>query len=106
MALDWTSTPVRAAASNFNRMMALFQLTTDPVTNEVDGELHPCLLTSKASQADNPTFEEATNGPHCDGIYEAMKAELKTLTNMDCWDVVNRMSRRIVLPSTWAFKLK
>jgi hypothetical protein len=45
-------------------MMALFQLATDPFTNEIDGDLHPCLLVSKASQADNPTFEEAMNGPH------------------------------------------
>jgi hypothetical protein len=35
-----------------------------------------------------------------------MVTELKTLTNMDCWEVVERVSGSNVLPSTWAFKLK
>jgi hypothetical protein len=87
-------------------MMAMFQLATDPETNDVNGDLHTCLLTSKASQADIPTYEEAMNSPHRDGFYEVMKAELKTLTDMECWDVVDRMSGMNVLPSTWAFKLK
>jgi hypothetical protein len=46
------------------------------------------------------------NGPHRAGFYEAMVAELKTLTDMICWDVVDRDSGINVLPSTWAFKLK
>jgi Reverse transcriptase (RNA-dependent DNA polymerase) len=35
-----------------------------------------------------------------------MKIELKTLTDMKCWDVVPRTPSMNVLPSTWAFKLK
>ncbi|KAG7349585.1 reverse transcriptase RNA-dependent DNA polymerase [Nitzschia inconspicua] len=106
MALDWSKNQVLQTASNYSKMMALFQLATDPFTNEVDGELHPCLLTSKASQADNPTYEEAMNGPHRDGFFDAMKTELKTLTDMACWEVVERLPSMNVLPSTWAFKLK
>ncbi|KAG7374494.1 reverse transcriptase RNA-dependent DNA polymerase [Nitzschia inconspicua] len=106
MALDWSKNQVLQTASNYSKMMALFQLATDPFTNEIDGELHPCLLTSKASQADNPTYEEAMNGPHREGFFEAMKTELKTLIDMDCWEVVERLPTMNVLPSIWAFKLK
>ncbi|KAG7341235.1 reverse transcriptase RNA-dependent DNA polymerase [Nitzschia inconspicua] len=106
MALDWSKNQVLQTVSNYSKMMALFQLATNPFTNEVDGELHPCLLTSKASQADNQIYEEAMNGPNRDGFFDAMKTELKTLTDMDCWEVVERLPAMNVLPSTWAFKLK
>jgi hypothetical protein len=106
MALDWSKNQVLQAASNFSQMMALFQLSTDPLTNEIDGDLHPCLLASKVSQEDNPTYEEALNGPHRDGFFDAMKIELNTLVHMHCWDVVERLPSMNVLPSTWALKLK
>jgi hypothetical protein len=86
--------------------MALFQLATDPFTNEIDGDLHPGLLASKASQADNPTFEEAMYGPHREGFHEAMVKELKTLEDMNCWEVIDQVPGSNVLPSTWAFQLK
>jgi hypothetical protein len=41
------------------KMMAMLQLATDSFTNEIDGDLHPCLLSSKASQADNPTLMDS-----------------------------------------------
>ncbi|KAG7368580.1 reverse transcriptase RNA-dependent DNA polymerase [Nitzschia inconspicua] len=106
MALDWTQSRVLPSPTNYNRMMALLNLATDPFTNEIDGDLHPCLLASKASQADNPSYEEVMNGPHRAGFLEAMKLEIETLTNMYCWDVVDRIAGMNVLPSTWAFKLK
>jgi hypothetical protein len=87
-------------------MMVLLQLATDQVTKEIDGEIHPCLLASKASQSDNPTYEEAMNGPRREGFLQAMTIELKTLTEMECWEVVTRVQGSNVLPSTWAFKIK
>jgi hypothetical protein len=60
-------------------MMAQFQLATDPCTNEIDGDLHPCLLAYKASQADNPTYEEVLNVPHKDGFLQAMRKERMSL---------------------------
>ncbi|KAG7373658.1 reverse transcriptase RNA-dependent DNA polymerase [Nitzschia inconspicua] len=106
MALDWTQSRVLPSPTNYSRMMALFNLATDPFTNEIDGDLHPCLLASKASQADNPSYEEVMSGPHRAGFLEAMKLELATLMDMHCWDVVDRVAGMNVLPSTWAFKLK
>lgn len=106
MNLNWKSNFLQQVPTYYSKMMALLQLATDPFTNEIDGDLHPCLLASKASQADNPTYEEAMNGPHRDGFHEAMVKELKTLTDMECWDVVKRVPGSNVLPSTWAFKMK
>jgi hypothetical protein len=77
---------------------------TDPFTKEVDGDLHPCLLASKASQEDYPTYGEVMNGP---GRFLAGNEEkLKTLEDMNCWEVIDRVPGSNVLPSTWACKLK
>jgi hypothetical protein len=81
------------SSNYYSKMMALLQLATDPFTNEIDGDLHPCSLSSKASQEGNPTYEEAMNGPHRDGFHNAMIKELKTLTDMESWEVVKK--------STW-----
>jgi hypothetical protein len=62
MALDWSENELHSVSTYYSKMMALFQLATDPVTKEIDGEIYPCLLASKASQSDNPTYEEAMNG--------------------------------------------
>jgi hypothetical protein len=106
MGLDWSRNQLHSVPSHYSKIMALFQLGTDPFTNEIDGDLHPCLLASKASQADNPTFEEAMNSPHREGFHEAMAKEIKTLEDMNCWEVNDRVPGSNVLPSTWAFKLK
>jgi hypothetical protein len=60
---------------------------------------------SPVVQTDNPTYEEAMNGPHNEGFYQAMETELKALTDMECWDV-GRLPGSNILPSTWVFKLK
>jgi hypothetical protein len=84
--LDWKCNLLQQVPTYYSKMMALLQLATDPFTHEIDGDIHPCLLSSKASQADNPTYEEAMNGPHRDGFYQAMVKELKTLRDMECKD--------------------
>jgi hypothetical protein len=83
LGLDWTKNALQEAPTYYSKMMALLQLATDPFSSEIDGDLHPCLLSTKASQADNPSFDEAMNGPHRDGFYQAMVKELKTLTDME-----------------------
>jgi hypothetical protein len=106
MAFNWTRNELHPVPTHHSQMMALLQLATDQFTQEIDGAIHPCLLASKASQSHNPTYEEATNGPHRDGFYQAMVTELKTLTNMDCWEVVERVPGSNALQSTWAFKIQ
>jgi hypothetical protein len=106
MAFNWTRNELHPVPTHHSQMMALLQLATDQFTQEIDGAIHPCLLASKASQSHNPTYEEATNGPHRDGFYQAMVTELKTLTNMDCWEVGERVPGSNALQSTWAFKIQ
>jgi hypothetical protein len=91
MGLDWKQNQQQPVSTNYSKLMALLQLATDPFTHEIDGDLHPCLLASKASQADNPTYEEVMNSPHRDGFLQAMKKELSTLEEMNCWKVVERI---------------
>eukprot|EP00980_Cylindrotheca_fusiformis_P027374 scaffold20213_cov51-Cylindrotheca_fusiformis.AAC.2 len=50
--------------------------------------LHPLILAAKANSEDNPTWEQAMNGPLADGYWDAAKKEIDTLESMDVWDVV------------------
>jgi hypothetical protein len=47
MNLDWKSNLLQQVPTYYWKMMALLQLATDPFTNEIDGDLHPCSLSSK-----------------------------------------------------------
>ena len=67
---------------------------------------HPLALKAKADDADNPTWEEAMNGPFREGFWEACEKELAQLEKMNCWEVVDRETWMNVLPSTWAFRIK
>ena len=63
---------------------------TDPYDGTVE-EMHPFALATKADAADNPTWEQAMNGPDSAGYWEACKKELHTLADKkDAWDVVER----------------
>jgi Reverse transcriptase (RNA-dependent DNA polymerase) len=83
--------------------MALSSCDPDHQTFE---DLHPLLLQAKVNAEDNPTWDEAMNGPLRDGYWKAAEKELQTLEAMDVWDVVDREPWMNVLPSTWAFKCK
>jgi Reverse transcriptase (RNA-dependent DNA polymerase) len=61
----------------------------------------------KANTEDNPTWEQAMNGPDQAGYWKAMEKELTTLEDdKNSWEVVEREGWMNVLPSTWAFKGK
>lgn len=79
------------------------------VTDQRHGTIedwHPALLATQANAADNPTWEEAMNGPDKVGYWEAAVTEIQTLKDKECWDVVDREHWMNVLPGTWAFKCK
>jgi Reverse transcriptase (RNA-dependent DNA polymerase) len=64
-------------------------------------------LSARANAEDNPTWEEAMNGPDKAGYWKAMDKEVTTLeTEMDSWEVVKRQGWMNILPSTWAFHCK
>jgi hypothetical protein len=71
----------------------------------VDASIGACDTFANAD--DNPTWEQAMNGPDKAGHWKACEIELKTLTKKcDACDVVDRSSWMNVLPSTRAFKCK
>jgi hypothetical protein len=56
--------------------------------------------------ADNPTFQQAMNGPDSVEYLKAMKLEVDTLVGQRTWECVPRKKGMNVLKGTWAFKLK
>ena len=78
---------------------------TDQKTNTIE-DWHPALLSSQANAADNPTWEEAMNGPDKVGYWKAAETEIKTLEDKECWEIVDREHWMNVLLGTWAFKCK
>jgi hypothetical protein len=87
-------------------MMALMHKNTDQEYNTVEW-MHPMFLGAKVNLEDNPTWEEAMNGPNQKGYWEACEKELNTLdSDKNAWDVVDHQPWMNVLPSTLAFKCK
>jgi hypothetical protein len=85
--------------------MAQMNIETDQNVNTVE-EYNPALLSSKASEYDNPTYEQAMSGPNKEGYWQAAKKEVDTLVKKGSWEVVTKKVWMHVLPSTWAFKCK
>jgi predicted short-subunit dehydrogenase-like oxidoreductase (DUF2520 family) len=87
-------------------MMAILQQHTDKHYNTIEW-MHPLALATLENAKDNPTWEQAMNGPDKAGYWKACEIELNTLTQKhEAWDVVDREPWMNVLPSTWAFKCK
>jgi hypothetical protein len=61
----------------------------------------------RGNDADNPTFQQAMNGPNANEYIKAMHLEIHTLVAQNTWESVPRPSKKHnVLKGTWAFKLK
>jgi hypothetical protein len=54
------------------------------------GEWHPSLLATKANAEDNPTWDDAMNGPYSQGFKQACQLEIDTQMKMECWDAADR----------------
>jgi len=104
-ALNWKLTTNLLQSNDLKAMMSLIDQNTDPEHNTIEW-MHPMIFGSKANSEDNPTWEEAMNGPNRAGYWEACEKELETLKgNKDAWDVVDHEPWMNVLPSTWAFNV-
>jgi hypothetical protein len=87
-------------------MMHVIDQNTDLEHNTIEW-MHPMVLAAKANAEDNPSWEQAMNGPDREGYLEAARKELKTLSeDKEAWEVVDREEWMKILPSTWAFKCK
>ena len=103
--LTWNDTLSTLRSRDSARALLSLYDSYDPVSETVE-DWHPMALAAKANDADNPTWEQAMNGPNADGFWKACETEIETLKRKNVWDVVERESWMNVLPSTWAFKVK
>jgi hypothetical protein len=62
MALKWTNTIDFLQSADLHAMTSRLDKHTDPDTNTVEW-MHPMMLAAQASAEDNPTWNEAMNGP-------------------------------------------
>ena len=93
-------------SANLCTMMHLIEAEMYLDFNTVEA-WHPLALAAKANSADNPTWDEAMNGPDRAGYWDAMEKELEMLAkHHDAWEVVDHETWMNVLPLTWAFKCK
>ena len=104
--LKWNAAIDAIRSVDQRNMENILLQNTDPYDGMVE-EMHPFALATKADAADNPTWEQAMNGPDSAGYWEACKKELHTLADKkNAWDVVERQPWMNILPSTWAFRCK
>ena len=106
MAMKWKYLTDLLHSSDLKLYISNMQQHTDLDKNTVEW-LHPTLFMIQANAQDNPTWDEAMNGPNQEGYWEACLEEISTLQDsMQSQEVVSRESWMNVLPSTWAFKCK
>ena len=89
------------------------QILLDALERQPLGDWNPMTLQAMAHQTKSRNkdpltsrWEEAMNGPHSDGFWEAAVKEIDTLKKMRVWDEVDREEWMRVLPSTWQFRVK
>ena len=89
-------------------LLALYSWMDQQYDDEEDTneEWHPMALFTQANSQDNPTWNEAMNGPDAEGYWSAAQIEYNTLVQKEAWDIVERQEWMNVLPGTWAFKCK
>jgi hypothetical protein len=90
---------------SLGKLIAQMNIETDQDLNTVE-EYNPALLSSKASEDDNPTYEQAMSGPNKEGYWKAAEKEVDNLFKKVSWEVVTKKVWMHVLPSTWEFKCK
>jgi len=108
-AMQWTNfvSDLRSSKGGLlSKIQAAMEFDEDLRTVETWHPLAMAVKADSASAADNPSWEEAMNGPNADGYWKAAEIEIDTLRKMDTWDEVDREDWMNVLPSTWAFKCK
>jgi Reverse transcriptase (RNA-dependent DNA polymerase)/GAG-pre-integrase domain len=104
--LDWNKAVNLLRSRDARAVLSLLDGYRNSDNPDLLEDWHPMALAAKASDEDNPNWNQAMNGPNKDGFWEACQKEIDTLEAMDTWDVVDRESWMNILPGTWAFKIK
>ena len=103
--LDWSYKAKQNQNIRLQQMLITMEQDTHLFDNTCEA-LDPFVLSTMANAQDNPTWEEAMNGPDKQGYWKACEVEIGTLNEKNAWQVVDREDWMNVLPSTWAFKCK
>ena len=90
----------------FEKAMTTFQEDMYDDELECYQFMHPMAFGAKAKSSDLPSLKEALASPYRDEWIKAMKLEVKTLEEKECWDVVERPTDKQVLESIWVLRLK
>ena len=105
MALKFKQLTEVVKGGSLSNPLHFMNCCTDQRHNTIE-DWHPALLATQANTEDNPSWDEAMNGPDKAGHWKAAETEIETLERKECWDVVDREHWMNVLPGTWAFKCK
>ena len=103
--LDWDTTISNLKSRDSRKAFTQMLRSYDPLSETIE-DWSPLALAAKSNDADNPTWNQAMNGPNADGFREACQKEYDTLTRMKVWDIVKRRTWMNIIPGTWAFKVK
>jgi Reverse transcriptase (RNA-dependent DNA polymerase) len=102
--LKWDQDKTEIMSKDYQAFLGAVDCFEDYEEGTVEYQ-HP--LQMKANAEDNPTWDQAMNGPDQAGYWKAMETELATLEEKkNSWEVVERETWMNVLPSTWAFRCK
>jgi hypothetical protein len=105
MAMKWNQVIDLLRLPDLSAMNAWMEDHTDPEHDTIE-EWHPFAFASQVNVSDNPTWEEAMNGPEKAGYWKACEKEIDILESKHCWDVIHKENWMNVLPGTWAFQCK
>jgi hypothetical protein len=72
MELQWNQVIESIQSKDLHAMMHLLEQQTNLDEHTVEW-MHPMILSTKANAEDNPTWDQAMNGPDKHGYWEAIK---------------------------------
>jgi len=103
--LDWSKTLSQLRSSDTRSLFAHLSNFCDEDAGTQE-DWSPLAFKAKRGDEDNPSHEQAMNGPNAEGRREACKKECDTLEGMGVWEIVKREPFMNVLPCAWALKCK
>jgi hypothetical protein len=103
--MEWFKAIDMLKNNDLKNLYSFMEQSYDPEEGTQE-DWHPMALGSQANNEDNPTWEQAMNGPDAVGYWKAAQKEMDTLNSKEAWDVVDKEPWMNILPGTWAFKCK
>jgi hypothetical protein len=97
MAMKWNRVIDLLCLPDLSAMNAWMEDHTDPEHDTIE-EWHPFAFASQINASDNPTWEEAMNGPEKASYWKACEKEIDILESKHCWDEIDKENWMNTLP--------